>query len=47
LSGPTPSSFQGRFTGPAAQELMASFQAPFSNYGDWGTMTGVIIGKKK
>jgi hypothetical protein len=47
FSGPTPSSFHGQFTGPAAQELMASFQAPFSNYGDWGTMTGVMIGKKE
>jgi hypothetical protein len=47
VTGPTPSSFEGRFTGPAAQELMMRFQAPFSNYGEWGTMTGVVIGKKQ
>jgi hypothetical protein len=47
ISGPTPSLFHGQFTGPAAQELMVAFQAPFSNGGEWGTMTGVMIGKKQ
>lgn len=52
--GPTPSSFSGRFTGPSAQELMVSFQAPFPDYPtiedptkpNWGVMQGVMIGKR-
>ncbi len=46
--GPTPSSFSGQFTGPAAQELMAGFRAPyfdgFSN--TWGELRGVIAGQR-
>ena len=54
VTGPTPSSFSGRFTGPNAQELMASFQAPFlddpilpdPSVPNWGVMEGVMIGKR-
>ncbi|KUO54695.1 MAG: hypothetical protein APF82_08710 [Sphingomonadales bacterium BRH_c42] len=45
-----PSGFLGRFTGPGAGELMASWFAPFFDpWGDpgaWGTMSGVWVGKK-
>jgi hypothetical protein len=55
VAGPTPSSFSGRFTGPAAQELMATFRAPFQDYPNvtepptpnWGLMEGVMIGKRQ
>lgn len=47
VTGTTPSLFQGRFTGPVAQELMAAFQAPISINGDAGIMNGIMIGKKK
>ncbi len=46
--GPTPSYFQGQFTGPAAQELMAEFRAPyfdsFSN--SWGELIGAMAGNR-
>lgn len=43
-----PSSFSGRFTGPAGAELMANWQAPFVHPGtaDLGRMSGVWIAKK-
>ncbi len=53
IAGPTPSSFQGQFTGPNAQELMATFKAPFL---DWdasenptvsNVMEGVMVGKRR
>ena len=45
IAGPTPSSFQGRFTGPAAQELMAQWTAPFlDDDNQWKTMSGVMVG---
>jgi hypothetical protein len=53
IDGPTPSSFQGQFTGPHAEELMASFTAPFLDWGPdgqqivWGVMEGVMAGKKR
>ena len=42
------SSFEGLFTGPDAEELMAQWQAPFRIPGTdtWNTMYGVWIGKK-
>jgi hypothetical protein len=41
-----PSLFEGLFTGPQADELMARWQAPYT-YGDTtGTMGGIWIGKK-
>jgi hypothetical protein len=47
IRGPTPSSFRGQFTGPSAQELMASFTAPFQDFDkSWGVMNGVMIGKR-
>jgi hypothetical protein len=52
FKGPTPSSFEGRFTGPNAEELMASFKAPFLDWDDkgeptkWGVMEGAIVGKQ-
>jgi hypothetical protein len=52
FDGPTPSSFEGRFTGPHAEELMASFTAPFLDWDEsenptvWGVMDGVIAGKR-
>lgn len=47
LAGPTPSSFQGQFTGPSAQELMASFMAPYfdASFNGWGQLRGVMAGK--
>jgi hypothetical protein len=41
-------SFDGRFTGPAAEELMAKWQAPFIDpYTlEQGKMFGVLVGKK-
>lgn len=47
-----PSGFFGRFTGPGASELMASwfaaFRYPYGTTGsDWGTMSGVWVGKKE
>jgi hypothetical protein len=51
--GPSPSSFSGQFTGPHAEELMASFSAPFLDWSDgtevpdtWNVMEGVIVGKR-
>jgi len=52
VKGPTPSSFKGQFNGPHADELMASFKAPFQDWDAqenptvWGVMEGVIAGKK-
>jgi hypothetical protein len=42
------SSFQGRFNGPGAAELMGSWNAPYKDpvSGDAGTMSGVFGGKK-
>lgn len=51
IAGPTPSSFQGQFTGPKAEELIASFRAPFLDWDAqenptvWNEMHGVMIGK--
>ena len=42
----TPGSFDGQFTGPAAQELMAHFSAPFGDPAHPSTMFGVWVGKK-
>jgi hypothetical protein len=48
IGGPTASSFQGRFTGPLAQELMAGWTAPFQSFDNhWGVMEGVMIGKRE
>ena len=50
VSGSTASSFfEGRFTGPAAAELMARWSAPFKDpYGEtWSTMQGIWIGKRQ
>ena len=43
------SGFNGRFTGPGAAELMASWHAPFVDpYSQgWATISGVWIGKRK
>ena len=48
VAGPTASSFQGQFTGPAAQELMAGFRAPYfdSWSNSWGELQGVAAGKR-
>jgi hypothetical protein len=40
------SAFDGRFTGPKAEELMARFRAPYIFNGQQGTMSGVWVGKK-
>ena len=42
------SSFQGSFTGPQAEELMASWNAPFLNpeTKQWGTMVGIWTAKR-
>jgi len=40
------SSFNGRFTGPAAAELMAIFQAPYVLSGHQGNLSGIWIGRK-
>jgi hypothetical protein len=40
------SSFSGMFTGPAAAELMARFEAPYVHDGQQGTMSGIWVGKK-
>jgi len=44
----TRGSFDGRFTGPAAEELMGRWQAPFTDpYTlDEGKMFGIFVGKK-
>lgn len=48
IAGPGASSFQGRFTGPLAQELMAGWTAPFMSWDNqWGMMEGVMIGKRE
>jgi hypothetical protein len=48
IGGPIPSSFQGRFAGPLAQELMAGWRAPFVGWeNQWGVMEGVMIGKRE
>jgi len=41
--------FDGRFTGPAAQELMARWTAPYLNPStqQWKEMFGVMVGKKQ
>ena len=38
--------FNGMFTGPAAQELMSSWIAPYTLNGQTSTMFGVWVGKK-
>jgi hypothetical protein len=40
------SSFDGRFNGPQAAEVMARFQAPYIFGGQQGVMSGVWVGKK-
>jgi hypothetical protein len=42
-------SFEGRFTGPAAQELMARWAAPYRNPStqQWNEMFGVIVGRRQ
>lgn len=44
-----PSSFDGRFTGPGAAELMGNWIAPYTNPGttNVGTMSGIFAGKRK
>ena len=41
--------FDGRFTGPAAQELMARWTAPYRNPStqQWNEMFGVIVGRRQ
>jgi hypothetical protein len=48
VTGPTPGSFQGQFTGPNAQELMAGFAAPYfdTTLNSWGVLQGVMAGKR-
>lgn len=49
VSGSTgPSAFQGNFTGPNAEELMARWNAPFLNpdTNQWGTMSGIWTAKR-
>ncbi|HET7605430.1 MAG TPA: transferrin-binding protein-like solute binding protein, partial [Sphingomicrobium sp.] len=43
-----PSSFEGRFNGPRAAELMGSWNAPYNDsvLGAKGTMSGVFGGKR-
>jgi hypothetical protein len=40
--------FNGLFTGPAAQELMAKWTAPYQNpdSNQWSEMFGILVGKK-
>lgn len=38
--------FDGRFTGPGAQELMARFAAPYMLNSQSGTISGIWLGKK-
>ena len=47
-SAPSLGAFEGLFTGPAANELMADWQAPFQNpnTNGWETMKGVWIGSR-
>jgi hypothetical protein len=42
-------SFEGRFTGPAAEELMARWAAPYRNPStqQWNEMFGVIVGRRQ
>jgi hypothetical protein len=42
-------SFDGRFTGPAAEELMARWAAPYRNPStqQWNEMFGVIVGRRQ
>jgi hypothetical protein len=42
-------SFDGRFTGPAAQELMGRWIAPYRNPTNqqWNEMFGIMVGKKQ
>jgi hypothetical protein len=42
-----PSSFEGRFNGPQAAELMARWNAPFADPRGTGTMSGVWYGAKQ
>jgi hypothetical protein len=41
--------FDGRFTGPAAQELMGRWSAPYLNPStqQWNAMFGIMVGKKQ
>ncbi len=41
--------FDGRFTGPAAQELMARWAAPYRNPStqEWNEMFGVMVGRRQ
>ena len=41
--------FDGRFTGPAAEELMARWTAPYLNPStqQWKDMFGIMVGKKE
>ena len=45
---PTLGAFDGRFTGPAAEELMSRWTAPYLNPAtqQWNEMFGVMVGKK-
>jgi hypothetical protein len=40
------SSFDGRFTGPQAAELMARFWAPYTFNGQQGMLSGIWVGEK-
>jgi hypothetical protein len=46
---PSVGAFDGRFTGPAAEELMARWTAPYRNPAtqQWKEMFGVMVGKKQ
>lgn len=46
---PSLGAFDGRFTGPAAQELMARWTAPYLNPStqQWNEMFGIMVGKKQ
>lgn len=46
---PSLGAFDGRFTGPAAEELMARWTAPYLNPStqQWKEMFGVMVGKKQ
>lgn len=45
--GPSASWLRGQFTGPDAQELMASFEAPMLDFDQWGVIQGVISARRQ
>ena len=46
---PSQGAFDGRFTGPAAEELMSRWTAPYRNPStqQWNEMFGIMVGKKE